>query len=134
MEQKANCIKSLLTEQRELSLQAASHSLSAVHLKQRLNIYQRYFIALARFKSTKNDDCYSDTIEGQVDVSYQVWIRLLIVLLPTLNIIIFHTTLEMWKHRQFGIERCRKGSFSEGRSSSSIKLFICLSSTSLAFW
>lgn len=76
VEQKANCIKSLLTEQRELSLQAASHSLSAVHLKQRLNIYQRYFIALARFKSTKNDDCYSDTIEGQVDVSYQVWIRL----------------------------------------------------------
>lgn len=72
VEQKANCIKSLLTEQRELSLQAASHSLSAIHLKQRLNIYHRYFIALARFKSTKNDDCYSDTIEGQVDVSYQV--------------------------------------------------------------
>lgn len=71
-EQKANCIKSLLTEQRELSLQAASHSLSAVHLKQRLNIYHRYFIALARFKSAKNVDCYADTTEGQVDASYQV--------------------------------------------------------------
>lgn len=71
-DQKATCIKSLLTEQRELSLQAASHSLSAIHLKQRLNIYHRYFTALARFKSTKNDDCFSDTIEGQVDVSYQV--------------------------------------------------------------
>lgn len=72
VEQKANCIKSLLTEQRELSLQAASHSLSAIHLRQRLSIYHRYFIALARFKSTKSDDCYSDTIEGQVDVSFQV--------------------------------------------------------------
>lgn len=81
VEQKAKCIKSLLTEQRELSLQAASHSLTAIHLKQRLNIYHRYFIALARFKSTKNDDCYSDTIEGQVDVSYQV--RILADLLST---------------------------------------------------
>lgn len=44
------CLKSLLFEQRDLSLQAAGHSLSAIHLRQRLYIYQRYFTALVRYK------------------------------------------------------------------------------------
>lgn len=52
-EEKAACMKSLLAEQRDLSLQAAGHSLSAIHLRQRLYIYQRYFTALARFKPPK---------------------------------------------------------------------------------
>lgn len=42
------CIKALLSEQRDLSLQAAGHSLSAVHLKQRIFVYHRYLVALAR--------------------------------------------------------------------------------------
>ncbi|XP_031621811.1 probable E3 ubiquitin-protein ligase HERC2 [Contarinia nasturtii] len=42
------CIKALLSEQRELSLQAAGHSLTAVHLKQRIFVYHRYLVALAR--------------------------------------------------------------------------------------
>lgn len=43
----------LLSEQRDISLQAAGHSLSAIHLRQRLFIYQRYFTALARYKPPK---------------------------------------------------------------------------------
>lgn len=46
------CIKALLSEQRDLSLQAAGHSLSAVHLKQRIFIYHRYLVALARSQKT----------------------------------------------------------------------------------
>lgn len=46
--EKRLCIKSLLTEQRDLSLQAAGHSLSAIHLKQRIFIYHRYLVALNR--------------------------------------------------------------------------------------
>lgn len=42
------CIRALLSEQRDLSLQAAGHSLSAVHLKQRIFVYHRYLVALAR--------------------------------------------------------------------------------------
>lgn len=42
------CIKALLSEQRDLSLQAAGHSLAAVHLKQRIFVYHRYLVALAR--------------------------------------------------------------------------------------
>lgn len=38
----------MLSEQRDLSLQAAGHSLSAVHLKRRIFIYHRYLVALAR--------------------------------------------------------------------------------------
>lgn len=52
-DEKELCIKSLLTEQRQLSLQAAGHSLSAIHLKQRLFIYHRYFIALVRHPKSK---------------------------------------------------------------------------------
>lgn len=37
-----------MSEQRDLSLQAAGHSLSAVHLKQRIFVYHRYLVALAR--------------------------------------------------------------------------------------
>lgn len=51
--EKEICIKSLLTEQRQLSLQAAGHSLSAIHLKQRLFIYNRYLIALVRLPKSK---------------------------------------------------------------------------------
>lgn len=52
-DEKELCIKSLLTEQRQLSLQAAGHSLSAIHLKQRLFIYHRYLIALVRQPKSK---------------------------------------------------------------------------------
>lgn len=45
-------MKTLLSEQRDISLQAAGHSLSSKHLRQRLFVYQRYFIALARCKTT----------------------------------------------------------------------------------
>lgn len=40
-------------EQRDLALQAASHNLSAVHLRQLLYVYHRYFIALTRWKPPK---------------------------------------------------------------------------------
>lgn len=43
-------MRSILNEQRDLSIQAASHCLSAIHLKQLLFIYNRYFVALARCK------------------------------------------------------------------------------------
>lgn len=74
-EEKATCIKSLLSEQRDLSLQAAGHSLSAVHLRQRLYIYQRYFTALARYKPQKVDtvkrmpDRASPSIDDKLQVS-----------------------------------------------------------------
>lgn len=74
-EEKATCIKSLLSEQRDLSLQAAGHSLSAVHLRQRLYIYQRYFTALARHKPQKVDtvkrspDRASPSIDAKLQVS-----------------------------------------------------------------
>ncbi|GAB0100562.1 Probable E3 ubiquitin-protein ligase HERC2 [Sergentomyia squamirostris] len=42
--------RSLLNEQREISLHAAGSCLSAIHLRQRLLIYHRYFIALSRAK------------------------------------------------------------------------------------
>lgn len=53
IDEKELCIKSLLTEQRQLSLQAAGHSLSAIHLKQRLFVYHRYLIAFVRHPKAK---------------------------------------------------------------------------------
>lgn len=50
-EEQVACIKALLAEQRDISLKAASHSLSAVHLRQRLFVYQRYFTALTRVRT-----------------------------------------------------------------------------------
>lgn len=50
-EEQVSCIKALLAEQRDISLKAASHSLSAVHLRQRLFVYQRYFTALTRVRT-----------------------------------------------------------------------------------
>lgn len=49
-EERVSCIRALLNEQREISLNAAAHSLSAIHLRQRLYVYQRYFIALTRYR------------------------------------------------------------------------------------
>lgn len=55
-ERKSTARKSLLNEQRDISLQAAGSCLSAIHLRQRLLIYHRYFIALSRTKPpTKSD-------------------------------------------------------------------------------
>lgn len=48
------CIKALLSEQRDVSLQAAGHSLSAVHLKQRIFVYHRYLVALARSQKSSS--------------------------------------------------------------------------------
>lgn len=56
-QEKSTCIKSLLTEQRDLALQAAGHSLSAIHLKQRLFVYHRYLIALERHQISKTTNC-----------------------------------------------------------------------------
>lgn len=53
-EEKNTCIRLLLSEQRELSLQAAGHSLSAIHLRQRLFVYHRYLIALSRLQQQKS--------------------------------------------------------------------------------
>lgn len=53
--QKADCIRTLINEQRDLSMQAAGHSLFAMHLKQRLFIYHRYLIALSRLEITTMD-------------------------------------------------------------------------------
>lgn len=49
-EERVSCIRALLSEQRDISLNAAAHSLSAIHLRQRLYVYQRYFVALTRFR------------------------------------------------------------------------------------
>lgn len=78
-EEKATCIKSLLSEQRDLSLQAAGHSLSAVHLRQRLYIYQRYFTALARYKPKKIDNVKRspDRASPSIDAKLQVSLVLL---------------------------------------------------------
>jgi E3 ubiquitin-protein ligase HERC2 len=54
-EQKMTCIKSLLAEQHEICLQSAGSCLSAIQLKQLMYVYQRYFIALARCKTSEID-------------------------------------------------------------------------------
>ncbi|XP_055695916.1 probable E3 ubiquitin-protein ligase HERC2 [Lutzomyia longipalpis] len=55
-ERKTTARMSLLNEQREISLQAAGSCLFAIHLRQRLLIYNRYFVALSRAKPpTKSD-------------------------------------------------------------------------------
>lgn len=55
-EQKSQCIRSLLSEQRDISIRSASNSLSSMHLKQRLIIYDRYFTAVARSKNETPDN------------------------------------------------------------------------------
>lgn len=59
----------MLTEQRDLSLQAAGHSLSAIHLKQRLFIYHRYLAALSRTQKLKptnrNANTRKNTIQNE---------------------------------------------------------------------
>lgn len=57
------CVKALLSEQRDLSLQAAGHSLAAVHLKQRIFVYHRYLVALARSQKA------SPTIKNPTSIS-----------------------------------------------------------------
>lgn len=47
-EQKSKIYNTLLSELKDISLQAAGNSQSSIYLKQELFIYQRYFIAMAR--------------------------------------------------------------------------------------
>ncbi|XP_075155337.1 E3 ubiquitin-protein ligase HERC2 [Haematobia irritans] len=47
---KIECQKTLLNELHDIALQAAGNCLSAIHLRQQLFIYERYFVALARCK------------------------------------------------------------------------------------
>lgn len=47
-EQKSKIYNTLLSELKDISLQAAANSQSSIYLKQELFIYQRYFIAMAR--------------------------------------------------------------------------------------
>lgn len=60
------CIKALLSEQRDLSLQAAGHSLTAVHLKQRIFVYHRYLIALARSQKSSGT---SGTVKNPMTIT-----------------------------------------------------------------
>lgn len=62
------CIKALLSEQRDLSLQAAGHSLSAVHLKQRIFVYHRYLIALARSQKSSSTSS-SATVKNPTSIT-----------------------------------------------------------------
>ncbi|XP_055844671.1 probable E3 ubiquitin-protein ligase HERC2 isoform X2 [Episyrphus balteatus] len=57
-EQKENCLKTLLGELHEISLQAAGNCLSSVHLRQQLYIYERYYVALARCKQQSGENPY----------------------------------------------------------------------------
>lgn len=54
-DQKNTCLQTLHTELHDLTLQAAGNCLSAIHLRQQLYIYERYFIALARCKQQRYD-------------------------------------------------------------------------------
>lgn len=116
-EEKATCIKSLLSEQRDLSLQAAGHSLSAVHLRQRLYIYQRYFTALARYKPQK-----VETVKRSLDMaspSFDAKLQVGVFFKPALSVVcmsvcanIKHyafSIVEKWQHRKCTPERCREG-------------------------
>lgn len=47
---KIECQKTLINELHDIALQAAGNCLSAIHLRQQLFIYERYFVALARCK------------------------------------------------------------------------------------
>lgn len=49
-DEKRNCTRKLISEQREICLQAAANCLSATRTKQLLYVYRRYFIALQRCK------------------------------------------------------------------------------------
>lgn len=60
-QEKRLCIKSLLSEQRDLSLQAAGHSLSSVQLKQRIFVYHRYLVALARSQKKTSSPAKTST-------------------------------------------------------------------------
>lgn len=50
-EEKQDCIKTLLGEQQSLCHQAAENCLSVQNLRRILYVYNRYFIALARYKA-----------------------------------------------------------------------------------
>lgn len=49
-EEKQDCVKALLMEQQNLCHQAAENCLSVMGLKRVLYVYNRYFIALSRYK------------------------------------------------------------------------------------
>ncbi|XP_037935505.1 probable E3 ubiquitin-protein ligase HERC2 [Teleopsis dalmanni] len=53
---KINCQKTLLSELHDVALQSASNCLSLVHIKQRLFIYERYFVALERSRKPENQN------------------------------------------------------------------------------
>lgn len=55
---KLNCQNTLLAELHDISLQAAGNCLSAIHLRQQLFIYERYFVALSRWKQQQELQCH----------------------------------------------------------------------------
>lgn len=55
-EEKQDCIKTLLNEQQSLCHQAAENCLSVQNLKRILYVYNRYFIALSRFKAEQVEE------------------------------------------------------------------------------
>lgn len=55
-EEKQDCIKALLSEQQSLCHQAAENCLSVQNLKRILYVYNRYFIALSRFKAEQVEE------------------------------------------------------------------------------
>ncbi|XP_019845780.2 probable E3 ubiquitin-protein ligase HERC2 [Bactrocera dorsalis] len=55
---KLNCQNTLLAELHDTSLQAAGNCLSAIHLRQQLFIYERYFVALSRWKQQQELQCH----------------------------------------------------------------------------
>ena len=52
---KVNCQRILLSELHNIALQAAGNCLSALHLRQQFSIYERYFVALARYKQQQQE-------------------------------------------------------------------------------
>uniref|UniRef100_W8AHF9 HECT-type E3 ubiquitin transferase n=1 Tax=Ceratitis capitata TaxID=7213 RepID=W8AHF9_CERCA len=55
---KLNCQNTLLGELHDVSLRAAGNCLSAMHLRQQLFIYERYFVALSRWKQQQELQCH----------------------------------------------------------------------------
>lgn len=76
-EEKQECIKTLLNEQQNLCHQAAENCLSLQNLKRILYVYNRYFIALSRFKveqqqveeSKVMSESHAVTVETKANVS-----------------------------------------------------------------
>ncbi|XP_054728194.1 probable E3 ubiquitin-protein ligase HERC2 [Anastrepha obliqua] len=63
---KLNCQNTLLAELHDISLQAAGNCLSSIHLRQQLLIYERYFVALSRWKQKQELQCPNNGMPSSI--------------------------------------------------------------------